>query len=159
MRLEDFGERRIADRRADIGEQAEVLAQAQQPRLRPHVVGHLVPFRPADRAEDHGVGGMRLGHGVVGDGDPVGVVAAAADQPLLGLERAHAVRVHPGDELLHLGHDFGADAVAGEQEELVGGHNAGPRRMLNDDGGGLLMGGAGLGKATPSPRRLGPTAR
>ena len=107
-----------------MAKSAEILAQPQQPGFRPHVIGHLVPFRPADRAEDHGVGGMRLGHGGVGDRDLVRVVAAAADQPFLGLERAHAVRVHPGDELFHLGHDFGADAVAGEQQELVGGHDA-----------------------------------
>jgi hypothetical protein len=30
--------------------------------------------------------------------------------------------VHKGDEPFHLGHDLGADAVAGEEEELVGGH-------------------------------------
>ena len=62
--------RRIDDRRPDIGEQAEVLAQPQQPRFRPRVVGHLVPFRPADGAEDHGVAGVRLGHGLVGDRRP-----------------------------------------------------------------------------------------
>ena len=123
-----FGQRRIADRRPDVGEQAEVLAQPQQPRLRPHVVGHGVPFRPADRAEDHRIGGVRLGHGGVGDRHLVGVVAAAADQRLLGLERAHAVAVHPGDQFLHLGHHLGADAVAGKQEQIVGGHRAVPRR-------------------------------
>ena len=110
------------DRRAHVGEQAEILAQPQQPGLRPHVVGHLVPFRPADRAEDHGVGGLRLGHGRVGDGDAVRVIGAAADQPLLGLERADALLVEEGDEALDLGHDFGADAVAGEQKEIVGRH-------------------------------------
>ena len=32
------------------------------------------------------------------------------------------MRVHPGDELLHLGHHFRADPVAGEKKEIVGGH-------------------------------------
>ncbi len=40
----------------------------------------------------------------------------AADQPLLGREGAHAVRVHPRDQLLHLGHHLGTDPVAGEKE-------------------------------------------
>ena len=65
--------------RAHIGVQPEILAQPQQPGLRPHVVRHLVPFRPADRAEDHRVGGLRLGHGLVGDRDAMRVVGAAAD--------------------------------------------------------------------------------
>ena len=118
------GERRIADRRADIGEQAELLAQAQQPRLRPHVIGHGIPFRAADRAEDDGVAGARLLHRRVGDRDLVGVEAGAADQPLFDLERAQAMRIHPVDELFHLGHHLGADAVAGKKEELVARHES-----------------------------------
>ena len=117
-----FGERRIADRRADVGEQAEILAQPQQPGLRPRVVGHVVPFRAADGAEDHGVGGMRLRHGLVGDGDLVGVVAAAADQAFLGLESGDARLGEEAEQPFDLGHDFGADAVAGEKKEFVGGH-------------------------------------
>ena len=117
-----IGERRIADRRPQVGEQAEILAQAQQARLGPRVVGHRIPFRTADRAEDHGIGGLRQRHGGVGDGDLVGIVAGAADQPFLGLEGGEPARIHPGDELLDLGHDFGADAVAGEKQELVGRH-------------------------------------
>ena len=46
-----------------IGEQPEVLAQPQQPGFRPHLIGHAVPFRTADRAEDHRVGGLGLCHG------------------------------------------------------------------------------------------------
>ena len=71
---EAVGQRRIADRGAQVGVQREVLAQPQQARLRAHVIGHAVPLRPADRAEDHRVGGMRLGHGLVGDRHLVGVV-------------------------------------------------------------------------------------
>ena len=43
------GERRIADRRTQIGVEREVLAQAQQARLRPRLIGDAGPFRPADR--------------------------------------------------------------------------------------------------------------
>jgi hypothetical protein len=65
---------------------------------------------------------LRLRHGLVGDGDAVRVVAAAADQRLLVFEPPHVVRVHPVDQPLHLGHDLGTDAVAGEEQELVGRH-------------------------------------
>ncbi len=81
-----IGERRIDDRRAQIGEQLEVLAQAQEPGLGPHLVGHAVPFRPADGAEDHRIGGERLFHRRVGNRLAVGVIGAAADEILLGLE-------------------------------------------------------------------------
>ena len=46
------------------------------------------------------------------------VIGRAADQPLLGLEAGAELGVHGGDQLLHLGHGLGADAVAGKQEEL-----------------------------------------
>ena len=62
------------------------LRSRKQAGFGPHLVRHLVPFRPADGAEDHRVAGIRLRHGVVGDGDLVGVVAGAADQAFLGLE-------------------------------------------------------------------------
>jgi hypothetical protein len=125
-----FGERRVAHRRPDVGEQAEVLAQPQQARLRAHVIRHRVPFRPADRAEDHRVGGLGLGHRVVGDRDAVGVVAAAAHQPLFGLEAVGAAIVEEPDDLLHLGHHFGTDAVAGKQQKPVGCHAAEPRHSV-----------------------------
>jgi hypothetical protein len=121
------GERRIGHRRPQVGVEHEILAQAEKARLRPHVERHAVPFRPADRAEDDRVNRFRPGHGLVGDRDLVGVVGTAADQSVLGLERAHAVGVHPRDQLFDLGHDLGADAVAGEQKELVGRHGWMPR--------------------------------
>ena len=105
------------------------------------LVRHLVPFRPADRAEDHRVGGLRLLDRRIGDRDAVRVIGAAAAQPLLGVERPHAVAVHPGDQLLHLGHDFGANPVAGEKEEIVGGHGCLALQVAR-----LLSGAAAHGK-------------
>ena len=52
-----IGQRRIADGRTQVGEEAEILAQPQQARLGAHIVRHLVPLGPAHRAEEHGVGG------------------------------------------------------------------------------------------------------
>ena len=119
------GERRIADRRPQIGEQRQLLAQPQEPGLGPRLIGHALPLRAAHGAENHRVGGLRLRHGGVGDGDLVGVVAGAADQPLFGLEPREPVRIHPADELLDLGHHLGADAVAGKKQEFVPGHGEG----------------------------------
>ena len=50
------------------------------------------------------------------------VVGAAADQVGLGLELGEALRVDPGHEAGHLAHHLGADAVAGEQQKLIGRH-------------------------------------
>ena len=116
------GERRVADRRAEIGEQLEVFAQAKQPRLGPLVVWHAVPFGAADGAEHDGVGGERLLHGRLGDGLAMGVIGAAADEVGLGLDGREAAGIDPGDEAADLGHHLGADAVAGKQQEIVNSH-------------------------------------
>ena len=55
-------------------------------------------------------------------GDPMGVVAAAADQRFLGGEFVRTLFVEEVDDALHLGHHFGADAVAGEKKQIVGRH-------------------------------------
>ena len=55
-------------------------------------------------------------------GDAVRIETGAAHQPFLGLERSHPVPVDPDDQPLHLGHDFGTDAVAGKKKQLVKGH-------------------------------------
>ena len=48
------------------------------------------------------------------------IVGAAADEIGLGLDFGGSSRIHPGDHALDLGHHFGADAVAGEQQKFVG---------------------------------------
>ena len=53
----------------------------------------------------------------------MGVVGAAADEVLLDVE-GQAVGVEPADDLPDLGHDLGADAVAGEDEKGRAGHRA-----------------------------------
>src|SRR6185369_3140664 len=50
------------------------------------------------------------------------------DQAVLGLERREALGVEPADQPLHLRHHLGADAVAGQQKELVGRHGRCPHR-------------------------------
>ena len=81
-----FGERGVANRRAQVGEQVEFLAQPQQARLWADLVGDLVPLRPADRAKDDRVGGLGLGQHLVGQRRAVLVDRAATAQRLLGPE-------------------------------------------------------------------------
>ena len=45
------GQRRVADRRPEIGIEREVLAEPQQPGFRPLVVRDAVPFGSADRPD------------------------------------------------------------------------------------------------------------
>ena len=107
------GEGGVADRRAEIGEETEVLAQAQEPRLGTGLVGYLLPFWAANRGEQHGVGSHRPRHGLVGDRLAMRVVGGAADEILLAFEPGAAVMgVEPRDHRLQLGHDLLADAVA-----------------------------------------------
>ncbi len=51
------------------------------------------------------------------------VISGAADKSLLDLEIGDALLGIEAEKPFHLGHDFGADAVAGEKQELVGGHD------------------------------------
>ena len=112
------GERRIADRRPQIGEQLQVLAQPQQAGLGTDLVGHLVPFRPADGAEQHRVGGHRLCHVGFGDRLAMRVVGAAADQPFVeSRSRRRARAFMAAISFFTSRHRLGADAVAGKQEK------------------------------------------
>ena len=124
------GERRVAHRRPEIREQAEFLAQAQEPGLGALLIGHVGPFRAADGAEQHGVGLLRPLHGGVGDRDLMGVVGRAADEVGLGLEGCDAAPAEPGDELLDLARDLRPDAVAGQEKELERRHGL-PRACLS----------------------------
>ena len=118
------GERRITDRGTQIGVEAEVLAQAQQARLRPRLVRDVRPFRPADGGEQHRVGGLGARHVGFRDRRAVRVVGAAADQALLGFEPRQTEPRAGARDLLDFGHHFRADAVAGEKEEFVSRHGA-----------------------------------
>ena len=71
---------RIADRRAEIGEQAEVFAQAQNGLLGAQRAIELVVFPVAHRAEQHGVGVLGQLERGVGQRVAVRLVGCAADQ-------------------------------------------------------------------------------
>ena len=117
------GEKRVTDRRPDIGKQTKVLAQAKETRFRPHLVGHVVPFRPADGAKMTASAAWAFAMVSSVMATAVGVVRGAADQPLLGCESGDARFGQEAEQTLDLGHHFRADAVAREKKELVGGHD------------------------------------
>ena len=71
----------------------------------------------------------------------MGVDAGAADLVLREVEPDHPAAVHPVDDTADLTHDLGADAVAGQHQQLlVGGHedisfSRGPGRRSRRDSG------------------------
>ena len=114
-----FGERGIADGGAQVGEQVEILAQAQEPGFGADGVGHLVPLGAADGAKDDGRRGLGLFHRRIGYRHAVLVDGGAADVVALdGKFAGVALGVEEGDDAFHLGHGFLADAVAGRRRSL-----------------------------------------
>ena len=76
------GERLEDHRRAQIGEQVHLLAQLEEAALGLQFERQLLPFRAADRAEQHGVAGERLLQGRFGQRGAVSIVGGTADQVL-----------------------------------------------------------------------------
>ena len=115
----------------DVGVEAEPDPVADHRRPTGHpAVGHgdhlAVGVVPADRAEQDDVGGPAAGLAVVGPVAPgvlERVLAAARDLvDVQGDAERGRDRVEQG---AGLGRDLGADAVAGEKEELVRCHDRG----------------------------------
>ena len=102
--------------RAQIGEQIQFLAQAQNGDFRAHVEAQLVPLRAADGAEQDGVRFLRLGHHAVGDRGAARVDGGTADDVLGHVEGDHAAAVHPVDHAADFAHHFGADAVTRQDQ-------------------------------------------
>ena len=105
---------------AQVGVEAEALAQAEQPLLgaRRARVGR-VPLRPADGGEQDGVGALAGGERLVGQRRAVGVDRGAAERVLLEGE----VVGDGGEHLERRGEDLRADPVAGEGDDR--GHGPG----------------------------------
>ena len=60
----------------------------------------------------------------------MGVIGGAADQIFGHIELQPSRRPHPVDDFAHLGHHFGADAVAGQDQEGGVGHGQGVLRKI-----------------------------
>ena len=121
-----FGQRRIAHGGAQIGEEAEILAQAQKARFRTRLIGNISPFRAADRTEHHRVGLVGELHGVLGDRLAMGIIGGAADQILFRLEGGETGLVEKSDQAFDLRHHLDTDAVARKKEELLRRHDLSP---------------------------------
>mgnify|MGYP007089163731 CR=1 FL=1 len=117
------GQRRVAHRRAQIGEQAEILAKTQKAGFGTNIVGDRVPLRATDGAEDHGVRGLRQIHRRLRDRDLVRIIGRTADEAFFALEAGELFLVQPRDDVLDLGHHLGTDAVAGQKKKLVRRHD------------------------------------
>ena len=87
FRLDACGELLVADRRAEVGEQPEVLAQAEDGLLGAQRALELVVLPVADRAEQHRVGRLRELERGLGQRVAVRLVGGTADRRLFELER------------------------------------------------------------------------
>ncbi|MDQ0587100.1 hypothetical protein QFZ47_001209 [Variovorax paradoxus] len=110
LRLEAPHQLLVADGGAEIGEQAEVLAQAENGLLRAQRAVELVVLPVADGTEQHRVGFLGKLERGFGQRVAVGLVGRAADQCRFHLER----EVERVEHANGFGHYFGADAVTRE---------------------------------------------
>src|SRR5690606_18187883 len=114
-----IGQLRVEDRWAQVGEQAQLRTDLQQAALGADVTLDLVPLRPADRAEQHRVGLARAFQGLVGQWHAVLVDGRAADHVVLQGEAELELVVGQLQHLDRLGHDFRADAITWENQNLL----------------------------------------
>ena len=108
----------VTDGGAEVGKQAQILAQTQNGLLRAQRTVQRVVFPVAHGTKQHSIG--RLGQLERGIGQRVAkcVVGGTADQGGFHLER----QVQHVQHLDGLGHDFRADAVTGQDCDFERGH-------------------------------------
>ena len=92
-----FGQRVKTDRRAQVGEQLQILAQAQQAALGAQREIERIVLRATHRAEQHAIGGEGLVHDRVGDRGAIGVVGGTADLVLGDVDLKATVVAEPVD--------------------------------------------------------------
>ena len=100
----------VADGRAEVGEEAQVLAQAQDGLLGAQRALELVVFPVAYGTEEDGVSGLGQVECGLGQGVTCGLVGGATHGRSLHLE----LEVENLEDLDGLGDDFGADAITGQ---------------------------------------------
>ena len=119
----------IEQRRTQVCEQSERLADREQALFGPHRARQRVVLRAADCAHQHSIGALRKPQRRIGQRLLRGIVARAADRRGLGLD-GHAVAAQALENLERFGNDLVADAVAGEDRDLhVTSMSAGARRV------------------------------
>ena len=113
----EIGQRVKALRRTQVAEQVHFLAQTQQTAFRFDTEVEVIILRATDGPQQDGIDLLGFGHRFVSQWRAVSVIGAAADQILGHVKRHVALVTIPDDDALHLGHDFGADAVSGEDQK------------------------------------------
>ncbi|MNJ54906.1 hypothetical protein D3C77_503680 [compost metagenome] len=113
------GQLRVEDRRAQVGEQAQLRTDLQQAALGANVALDLVPFRPANGAEQHGVGLACTFQGLVGQRHAVLVDGGATDHIVLQAEAELELVVGQLQNLDRLGHDFRTNAITWKNQNLL----------------------------------------
>ena len=109
----------MADAGAQIGKEAEVLAQRQESTALGLLVGRqFFPFRTADGAKEDGVAGFAGGDGFSRESLANGVDGGTADELVVVFEREAGTGGDGVEDFERLGHDFRADAVSGEDCEF-----------------------------------------
>jgi hypothetical protein len=104
---------------AEIGEEGEVLAQWKKGGALRLLIGReAFPLGTADRAEENGVGGAACLQRGLGEGVAVGVDGRASDEALGEGELEGEFLGDRGQDAEGFGHDFGTDAVTGEDSNF-----------------------------------------
>ena len=108
---------------ADVGEQTQLLAQAQQALLGAHGGGGVVVvLRVADGSEQHGIGGAAGFQGFVGQGVAGGVDGAGPHQVRDEVEVVVEAFGHGFEHFHGLPAHFGSDAIAGQHGYFLAYH-------------------------------------
>ncbi len=113
------GQLRIENGRPQVGEQAQLRTDFQQPPFGAHVTLDLVPLRPAYGAQQYGVCLARTLKRLIGQRYAMPVDSRAADHVMLQLEAELELVVGQLQDLDRFGHDFRANAVTRENQNLL----------------------------------------
>ena len=110
---------RVEDGGAQVGEQFQFRAQAQQAAFRAHGIVQRFPLRAADGAQQHGIGLLAQLQRGVGEGRAGSVEGHASDQRLFGLDLEAVVLLERIQHLEGFRHDFRTNAVARQYCDFV----------------------------------------
>jgi hypothetical protein len=114
------GERGKADAGVKVGEEAEMFAQRKERAALGLDVGWQgFPFWSTDGAEENRVRGLAGGDGFRRKRVSGGIDGCSADEVLCAGDGESEFRLNGVEKAEGFGHDFGADAVSGEDRDAV----------------------------------------
>ena len=117
LQRREIGQRVKTLRRTQVGEQVHFLAQAQQATLGLQAEIQIVILRAADSSQKDGIHLLRLFHRGVGQRHTVFVIGSTPDKILADIKGQITIGTEPINHLADFGHNFGADAVAGQDKK------------------------------------------